>query len=58
MPKEHRHDLETILKEFCDVFPEKLPAGKPPKRAIEHEIQLEDGSKPPNRSPYQLGPKE
>ena len=58
VPKEHKHDLETILKEFCDVFPEKLPTGKPPKQAIEHEIQLEDGSKPPNRPPYRLGPKE
>ena len=32
--------------------------GTPPERGIEHEINLEEGAKPPNRAPYRLGPAE
>ena len=29
-----------VLQEFEDVFPEKVPAGLPPLRGIEHQIDL------------------
>ena len=50
--------LQTLVKEFRDVFPETLPKGRPPKRDIEHAIKVETGSKPWSRPPYSLGPTE
>ena len=58
VPRECQPQMAQILKDFQDVFPDKLPAGKPPKRAIEHAIPLKEDSMPPNRPPYRLGPKE
>ena len=28
----YRKDLEKVIKEYQDIFPEKLPKGVPPKR--------------------------
>ena len=53
-----RQSLKEILVEFQDVFPEQLPGGRPPKRAVELEIREEPGSTPPSRAPYRLSPKE
>lgn len=39
--------IQTLLQEFADVFPDKLPAELPPKRDIDHRITLEPGSTPP-----------
>ena len=47
-----------MLKEYRDVFLDKLPAGQPPKRYIEHAIPIKEGEAPPNQPPYCLGPKE
>ena len=58
VPQQHREQLKSIIDEFKDVFPEKLPAGRPPKRSVEFEINLEEGAKPPSRPPYRLGPAE
>ena len=55
---EYRLNLQALVREFHDVFPESLPKGRPIKRDIEHEIKVESGSKPPNRPPYRLGPAE
>ena len=32
--------LSKLLQEFQDVFPDELPPGLPPKRGIEHRIDL------------------
>ena len=40
------------------MFLEQLPKGKPPKREVEFEIQLEEGAVPLNKPPYCLSPKE
>ena len=37
-PKEIRDALSRMLQEYEDLFPEKLLKGRPPKRAVEFEI--------------------
>ncbi|KAK1644216.1 hypothetical protein QYE76_062021 [Lolium multiflorum] len=44
--------------EFSDVFPEEVPAGLPPLRGIEHQIDLILGASLPNRAPYRTNPEE
>ena len=51
----HRLQLQTLVKQFRDVFPETLPKGHPPKGDLEHTSNVEAGSKPTNRPPYRLG---
>lgn len=60
-----REDLEDdpchvkkILKEYRDVFPEKLPPGLPPVRDVVHSIVTEPGHVPPFRPMYRLSPAE
>ena len=50
--------LESIISDFQEVFPEKLPKGPPPDREVEHEIVTDLGAKPPSKPPYRLGPAE
>lgn len=47
-----------ILAEFKDVFASELPNGLPPARAIDFEIELEPGHKPPSRPTYRLSSEE
>jgi len=47
-----------VLQEYEDVFPEKVPPGLPPKRGIEHHIDLVPGAPLPNRAPYHTNPEE
>ena len=54
----HRLQIQTLVKEFRDVFTDTLPKARPPKRDVEHMIKVEVGSKPMNRPPYHLGPAE
>jgi hypothetical protein len=42
------------LNSFRDVFPEELPAGLPPARTVDFEIDLEPGHAPPSKAPYRL----
>ena len=58
VPPEAKDSLKNLLKEYKDVFPDKLPAGQLPKRHIEHAIPIKEGEAPPNQPPYCLGPKE
>ena len=44
--------LNRIKKEFEDVFPDKLPPGLPPKRSVDHHIDLEEGAVPSSRPDY------
>ena len=43
-----------MLEEYGDIFPKKLPYGPPPKRLIDHEIEVVLGSEPPHKNPYKL----
>ncbi|KAL0404466.1 UNVERIFIED_CONTAM: hypothetical protein Sradi_2087400 [Sesamum radiatum] len=46
--------IKKLLKEFEDVMADKLPWKLPPKRAVDHEIELVPGTKPPAKAPYRM----
>ncbi|GJY38225.1 hypothetical protein Tco_0424589 [Tanacetum coccineum] len=50
--------IEQVLDEFKDVMPKELPKKLPPRREVDHTIELETGSKPPAKAPYQMQPPE
>jgi hypothetical protein len=50
--------VADILPEYADVFPSEVPAGLPPLRGIEHQIDLIPGASLPNRAPYRSNPEE
>ena len=39
-----------VLQEYEDVFPDEVPPGLPPKRGIEHQIDLVTGASLPNHA--------
>ena len=43
-PEEVWTELQHLLKEYEDLFPEQLPKGRPPKRDVEFEINMEEGA--------------
>ena len=47
-------DVQYLKAKFSDVLVDKLPVGLPPKRAIDHTIDLEPGHAPPSRPTYRL----
>jgi hypothetical protein len=53
-----KKDAEEILKEYRDVFPPKLPHSLPPRRDIDHRIELEQSSVPASRGIYRMSPAE
>ena len=58
VPADVRKELDAVLQEYAELFPEQLPKGKPPKRAVEFEIRTEEDATPPSKPPYRLSPKE
>ena len=51
-------ELRSLIDQYKDVFPEKLPLGLPPVRGIEHQIDLVPGSSLPNKPAYRTNPME
>ena len=51
-------NVQKLLKRYRHIFRETLPENLPPKRYIDHKIELVDGAKPPSRPPYRLSNKE
>ena len=49
---ENNSEIDALLKEFKDVFPEELPAGLPQSRAVDHKIELIPGSTSPSKPTY------
>ena len=47
-------EAQKMVKEFSDLFPEQLPNNLPPKRVIDHAIDVTPGVEPPFRSIYRL----
>jgi hypothetical protein len=54
VPKE----IASVLQQFEDVRPPQLPKKLPPRRAIDHRIELVPGTKPPSQAPYRMSPME
>nr|GFA28762.1 reverse transcriptase [Tanacetum cinerariifolium] len=50
--------IERVLDEFEDVMPKEFPKKLPPRRKVDHTIELESGSKPPAKAPYRMSPPE
>ena len=50
--------ISHLLQDYKDGFPEEIPAGLPPLRGIEHQIDLIPGAALPNRPPYRTNPEE
>ncbi len=51
-------ETKRMMDEFRDVFPDELPKGLPPKRTIDHQIELMPGSSPPYRPTFRMSPLE
>jgi hypothetical protein len=51
-------ETRQILNEYRDVFPDQLPDTLPPKRDIDHRIELQQTSPPTNRGIYRMSPAE
>lgn len=50
--------VKDVLEEFEDVMPPQLPKGLPPRRHIDHSIELMPGARPPAKAPYRMAPSE
>ncbi|XP_078436415.1 uncharacterized protein LOC144707176 [Wolffia australiana] len=48
--------IRDVLQEFAGVMPVQLPAKLPPRRDVDHEIELLPGTRPPTRTPYKMPP--
>ncbi|KAK8579198.1 hypothetical protein V6N12_069527 [Hibiscus sabdariffa] len=48
--------IERVLEEYDDVMLEQLPKGLPPRREVDHEIELVPGTKPPIKCPFRMSP--
>ncbi|KAI9173881.1 hypothetical protein LWI28_008043 [Acer negundo] len=51
-------EVGAVLEEFYDVMLAELPRKLPPRRTIDHWIDLEAGAKPPAQAPYMMAPLE
>jgi hypothetical protein len=51
---QYQAQVEELLREFTDVFPENLPNSLPPDRGHLHRIELEPGHTPPSKPTYRL----
>ncbi|XP_048630705.1 uncharacterized protein LOC125604320 [Brassica napus] len=50
--------VQDLMGRYKDVFPDEIPAGLPPIRGIEHQIDLVPGAPLPNRAAYRVNPEE
>ena len=50
--------VAVVLEEYNDMMLAELPRVLPPRRAVDHWIELEPGARPPTRGPYQMVPLE
>ncbi len=49
---------ESIVNDYSDVFPDELPLHLPPKRSVDHRIELMPSEPPPSRAPFKLSTSE
>ena len=50
--------MELLIKDYRDIFPEKLPKGVLLSQKVQYHIEISPSSKHPYRPPYRLGPAE
>ena len=50
--------VQEVLDDFKNVMPAELPKRIPPKRKVDHAIELEPRAKPPAFAPYRMVPPE
>lgn len=56
-PRSIQHPfLQPLLNSYTQVFPVEIPPGLPPKRSIQHKIDLIPGSTLPNKPAYRSNP--
>ena len=48
----------ALLQTFAHVFPNEIPTGLPPKRDIQHHIDLIPRAVLPNKLAYRMNPKD
>ncbi len=46
--------IKQVLDEFPDVMPEDLPVDLPPRRQVDHVIEVMPGMAPPAKAPYRM----
>ncbi|XP_020080336.1 uncharacterized protein LOC109704005 [Ananas comosus] len=47
-------EIKVVLVDFQDVMPKELPKQLPPRREVDHAIELEPGAKPPAKARYRM----
>jgi len=50
--------IKQVLGEFRDVMPEELPKDLPPRRRVDHVIEVVPGVAPPAKAPYGMSHEE
>ena len=50
--------IAPLLRRFADVMPPKLLKKPPPRRQMDHQIELVPGSRAPPQLPYRMTPPE
>eukprot|EP00253_Pinus_taeda_P035450 PITA_35450 len=49
-----RTEISEVLTKYTYLMPDELPKKLPPRRAVDHSIELEPGKQPPAKAPYRL----
>jgi hypothetical protein len=50
--------IKQVLEEFLNVMPEELPDELPPRRQVDHAIEVMSGVAPPAKAPYRMNHEE
>ncbi|KAF8024618.1 hypothetical protein BT93_F1709 [Corymbia citriodora subsp. variegata] len=51
-------EVTQVLDTFADVMPSELPKKLPPRREVDHRIELVPNARPPAMAPYRMAPPE
>ena len=51
-------EIKYVLDSYADIMPGSVPQTLPPRRGIDHEIELLLGVKPPAKNVYRMAPPE
>jgi len=51
-------EIRGVLEEYQDIMSAKLPIKLPPRREVDHKIELKSGTRPPTMGPYRMAPPE